>query len=621
MKKYSMIFRFTVILASIVLVAATYASFTYFAETGGPSSNRITAIGGLGVFIAVVASLVVGSRGKVFGIKYSEHQNSGEEYKKLLEKLGNTPLTSLIRFVLLTFFFVAALSFAEKWTNVPSALGGRIALFLLSIGMLIASFVFVVADKLVSLTLLNQRLQRYPQDLREARQQKKILIIPAFMALMSLLFAFATALLFAGEKGSGVVVPPGAGLRLIVLSGAYMCMALFLVIVWNSGTSLLYRSIISQLEILSSSEKDLTKRISIASVDELGTMSGMVNAFCSSLSESVCELKSAQSLLNRNGEGLGANASDTAGGVDRIVSNVAKIREQTQTQFASVEESSGAVHQIAKNIESLDQMITEQSAGVTEASASIEEMVSNIGSISESIQKMADRFQDLLAAAEEGRRAQAQEREKIRRISESSKALFEANKVIAVIASQTNLLAMNAAIEAAHAGDAGLGFSVVADEIRRLAETSAHQSGAIKSELGKVQAAILEVVDSASISGQSFSRVTEHIGETDALVKEVHLAMEEQKEGSRQILEALQSMNEITSQVKTGSKEMNAGNNTVLAEISYLQTATLEIKQSVEEMSAGADGLAEGARKVSDIAQNAQETIRRMDGELGRFRT
>jgi methyl-accepting chemotaxis protein len=621
MRKYGALFRAAICAASVALAVIVTGSLIVFRDFGVRLSVPLRGAGVPGIAFVVLVFLIVGREARFFRFPFSERLGDTELCRKNLAKLGHVPLQSLLEFLLLSILYLAVLFSLGEKIGIRTALRGTLFLFNSAVGMMTAAFVFVLADKLVSLTLFNQKISWFPLALREPRQQRKIMIIPTFMCIMSLLFAFSVGELFSGRNGTGAMLFGNTTLRIVVLSSLYLATVLVLVLVWNSGTALLYRSIISQFESLSSSEKDLTRRIFIGSVDELGTISGMVNDFSDSLSESISGIKSAQAELNGLGEGLGKNASETAAEVTRIAEAVVKIRDKTQSQSESVEESSGAVHQIASNIDSLDRLITDQSTSVTQASASIEEMVGNIGSISETTLKMAGQFGDLLTAAQDGGKTQEEARNRIQQISERSLSLLEANKVIANIASQTNLLAMNAAIEAAHAGEAGKGFSVVADEIRRLAETSGQQSGAIKKELDEVQAAILEVVESSTKSSESFSRVAARIGETDALVKEVRQAMEEQREGSSQVLEALRSMNEITAQVKAGSREMHEGNDTVLAEITRLQASAQEIRESVEAMATGTAGIDEGAKKVSEIARGTQETIHRMSEAIGRFKT
>jgi len=284
-----------------------------------------------------------------------------------------------------------------------------------------------------------------------------------------------------------------------------------------------------------------------------------------------------------------------------------------------VEETASAVGQIARNIESLDSLISSQAASITEASAAIEEMVGNIGSVSSSVAAMTQEFAGLATSSDEGKTTLERAAERVAQIAAQSQSLLEANEAIASIASSTNLLAMNAAIEAAHAGEAGKGFAVVADEIRKLSETAAEQSKTIGRELELIMGAIGAIVQDSKATEAAFTAVARKIASTDTIVRQVSSAMDEQAEGSRQILEALREMNDITSQVKSGSSEMSAGNRAILEEMERLRSSAFEVKSRVEAMAEGAAGIEANIGTVERMAGDTRSTIHRMEGSIGRF--
>ena len=365
---------------------------------------------------------------------------------------------------------------------------------------------------------------------------------------------------------------------------------------------------------------DLTSRIEVKRNNEIGAMGSAINQFIESQQHIMGDVNEACDALNEVGGNLAASSQQSASAISQILSNIDNVKSAVMKQAEALDEVKDELEKNVEGIETLDRLIENQSSGIVESSSSIEEMVGSIASVTNSVSKMSTEYGELIAITEEGRQRQDTVAEQINEMALQSKHLADANNVISQIASQTNLLAMNAAIEAAHAGDAGRGFSVVADEIRKLAEDSSKQSKSIKTQLSEISKIISEVVNTSVLSVQGFAEILDKVRSTENLVNEINSAMIEQKGASEQVLSALKDVNDSTSQVQVTSKEMANGIENVVIAKNNLDAIAQTVANSMDEISSGVSEINGSAQDVSVMANTTSDSIQIMKSIIDTFK-
>jgi len=379
-------------------------------------------------------------------------------------------------------------------------------------------------------------------------------------------------------------------------------------------------NVTNTLRDISEGEGDLTRRITTNSKDEIGELSRYFNETLEKIRNLVVKIKKETMTLSEIGGDLAANMNETAAAVNEINANIQSIKTRVLNQSASVSETHATMEQVTVNIDKLNEHIEDQSANVSRASSAIEEMAANIHSVTGTLINNAENVKTLKEASEVGRNGLQDVANDIQEIARESEGLLEINSVMQNIASQTNLLSMNAAIEAAHAGDAGRGFAVVADEIRKLAESSGEQSKTIGAVLKKIKESIDNITKSTYNVLERFEAIDSSVRTVAEQEDIIRGAMEEQEQGSRQILDGIVEVTGITRQVKSGSNEMLEGAKEVIQESNSLEKATQEITLGMNEMASGAEQINVAVNHVNDISGKNREGIDALIREVSKFK-
>ena len=379
-------------------------------------------------------------------------------------------------------------------------------------------------------------------------------------------------------------------LMVVVISAAVVVLVIMAAIVLSRSLTKPIVTVTAALRDISEGEGDLTRQLTVASKDEIGDLALYFNKTLGNIRNLIGVIKYKVHALTNTGHELSVNMTTTSSAVDEIAENFEGIKELETKQQKASGEVDKALDDIKTSINLLNKLIEDQTESVNTSSSAIEEMTANIHSVSQTLIENGKNVEALTEASEHGRTALQTVAQEIQEIAHDSAGLLEINAVMKNIAAQTNLLSMNAAIEAAHAGNAGMGFAVVADEIRKLAESSSVQSKTTTAMLKKIKASIDNITKSSDDALARFEAIDTEVNTVCEHELNIRHAMEEQETGGQQILEAIGRLREITVSVQKGSEDMYKSGDDLIRETGEFKTISTDAVN-------GMSGIVNGALK------------------------
>jgi methyl-accepting chemotaxis protein len=374
------------------------------------------------------------------------------------------------------------------------------------------------------------------------------------------------------------------------------------------------------LKVISQGEGDLSKRIDFSGDNEIGNLSGNFNTFLAHLNDDLILIKKTSEELKDIADNSQELISDKMNrSILEIKGSIEHIDSQTENATSGIEELSATIEEMSRNIESITKNMIRQSSSVEEGASSIEEMVRNIDGSALLTRQTLEISEGLNQVSSEGRDAVKSSIKSIREIAEYSKQIMKMLDLITGIAKQTNLLAMNAAIEAAHAGESGKGFAIVADEIRRLSEDTNKNTNDINNVINTIVKKIDDSVNLADTAGTGLDRINEFAGQNSVIMNQLSISMNEQSSGAKEILNATQEMVKITEEVRLSILEQKKSMDEFTISIRGLRDLSLENKESIQVHLENLNSIIKTQDDIKRMTEENQKHAHHLNEIVSRF--
>lgn len=372
---------------------------------------------------------------------------------------------------------------------------------------------------------------------------------------------------------------------------------------------------------ISEGEGNLTARIQVRTKDEIGMLSEYFNNFIEKLRLLVLELKNIGISSREIGNKLANNSQEASSTSEEIEAAVKSMQERTEYLSSEVAGSVSTVEKINALMDDIVRLIENQASGIIQSGSATTQMISSVENIEASTENKLAVTRNLSMLSRRANESIKKNNDAMVDIAKGTEIISDMIKVINDVASRTNLLAMNAAIEAAHAGDAGRGFSVVADEIRTLAEQTTQNSKSIGKSLTDIVSKIDAATELAKESNTVINDVGKGIVEVEEGMTETLSGLKEISTGNAQVIEAMGILNTLTTEITDASKNIQKGTGRLLESFKQISNIAVENTNGIQETSTGISEINKTIVKLHDLSNENADTIRKLDDEMGRFKT
>lgn len=378
----------------------------------------------------------------------------------------------------------------------------------------------------------------------------------------------------------------------VIMGVAALILAIVVIIILGGQISIPIRNMLLILTDIERGHGDLTRRINIKSKDEIGKMAEAFNKFIDSMEQMITKIRKNSGIVSKGSELLNSNGIQSTEGIKQINQNMFKVTEDNLKIKDSISFITASISEIAQ---------------ASQETASDAQEICNvaveINKIAQSSGKLA---LDTKLEMEEIERVSSETIGITERLGNEAGEIGKIIDTIKAITNQTNLLALNAAIEAARAGEQGRGFGVVAEEIRKLAESNNQSAKTIESLIKNIQGMIIQTIKATKDAGTN-------IKSGSKLVEDVYAQLQYITKGVSNINDRIQS-------IAASTEEQSASTEELSATMEYINNNSTGIAASVQEVAASISIQAETISGLSSTASDLNESADQLNSLVNKFK-